>query len=99
MKVIESNQLEKARSLKVREVSVVGFDDYDQYRSFTVQLSHYNAALAREKGLFVHAASKKALLQYCLVPVSLEDRTKELTDTNFKNKWKKLIPRAWKRLQ
>ena len=99
MKVVECNQLEKARSLKVGEVSIVGFDDYDQYRSFTVQLSHYNASRARKKGLFVHAASKKTLLQYCLVTVSLEDRMKEESDYSYKNHWKERIPQVWKRAQ
>ena len=51
MKVTKTNQLEKARNLCVGEIAVVEFDDYDKYRSFSVQLTHYNAGKGRKKNL------------------------------------------------
>ena len=53
MKIVKTNQLEKARSLKVGDVSIVEFEDYNKYRSFTVQLAHYNADLGRKRSLYV----------------------------------------------
>ena len=95
MKVTKTNQLEKARNLCVGEIAVVEFDDYDKYRSFLVQLTHYNAGKGRKKNLYVHAASKKEKLQYCLIVVSSDEHLKEMSNSNLKNEWKKQIPKEW----
>ena len=92
MRIVKTNQLEKARSLKVGDVSIVEFEDYNKYRSFTVQLAHYNADLGRKRSLYVHAASKLRKLQYCLVVVSAEERKLEEINSNLKGQWKKQIP-------
>jgi hypothetical protein len=97
MNVVDSNQTEELRRLKADDVSVVEFDNYDQYRSFTVQLCHYNAGRGLEKGVFIHASSKKCELQYCLVAVSVKEHKRELSNSKFKNKWKAKIPQEWKR--
>ena len=97
MRIVKSNQLDKANKMRVGEVAVVEFDDYDKYRSFTVQLSHYNASLGRKRELYIHAASKMKKLQYCLIAVSAEDKEKEESNSNLKGLWKKQIPEEWKR--
>jgi len=97
MRTFKVNQLEKARSLKVGESAVVEFADYDKFRSFTVQLAHYNAGLGCKRNLYVHAASKKKKLQYCLIVVSAEEREMEENNSNLKGLWKKQIPEEWKR--
>ena len=96
MRIVKTNQLEKARSLKVGDVSIVEFEDYNKYRSFTVQLTHYNADLGRKRSLYVHAASKLRKLQYCLVVVSAEERKLEEINSNLKGQWKKQIPEGWR---
>ncbi len=96
MRIVKTNQLEKARSLKVGDVSIVEFEDYNKYRSFTVQLAHYNADLGRKRSLYVHAASKLRKLQYCLVVVSAEERKLEEINSNLKGQWKKQIPEGWR---
>ena len=97
MRIVRTNQLEKARSLKPGEVSIVEFEDYNKYRSFTVQLSHYNASLGRKRNLYVHAASRLKKLQFCLVVVTAEEREKEETNSNLKGLWKKQLPEEWQR--
>ena len=97
MKVTRTNQLEKARKLSVGDIAVVEFDDYDKFRSFSVQLTHYNAGKGKKKNLYVHAASKKEKMQYCLIVVSSDDHQKEMSNSNFKNEWKKQIPREWEK--
>jgi hypothetical protein len=96
MKIVKTNQLEKARSLKVGDVSIVEFEDYNKYRSFTVQLAHYNADLGRKRSLYVHAASKLRKLQYCLVVVSMEEKEMEEIDSNLKGQWKRKLPEEWR---
>ena len=96
MRIVKTNQLEKARSLKIGEVSIVEFEDYSKFRSFTVQLAHYNADLGRKRNLYVHAASKQRKLQYCLVVVSAEERELEETNSNLKGQWKKKLPEGWR---
>ncbi len=96
MRIVKTNQLEKARSLRVGDVSIVEFEDYNKYRSFTVQLAHYNADLGRKRSLYVHAASKLRKLQYCLVVVSAEEKELEDTNSNLKGQWKKQLPEGWR---
>ena len=96
MRIVRTNQLERAKKMTVGEVAVVEFDDYDKFRSFTVQLSHYNASLGRKRELYVHAASKMKKLQYCLIAVSAEERAMEESNSNLKGQWKKQIPEEWK---
>lgn len=96
MKVVKENQLEKARSMKVGQVAVVGFDTFGQYKSFSTQLSAYNAAHGREKSLYVHAACDQIGCKYCLVVVSAEQHALEKSNSNFKNEWKNKIPVGWK---
>ena len=95
MKIIKKNQLDTARSLKLGEMVIVEFDEYSKYRSFTVQLSYYNNGLARKRDIYVHAASKMKRLQYLLYVVSLDEREKEETNSNFKGLWKKQLPEEW----
>ncbi len=97
MKIVKRNQIEKARSLKIGDVSIVEFEDYNKYRSFTVQLAHYNADLGRKRNLYVHAASKLRKLQYCLVVVSMEEKEMEEYDSNLKGQWKKMLPEEWRK--
>ena len=97
MRIVRTNQLEKAKKLIVGEVAIVEFDDYDKFRSFTVQLSHYNASQGRKRSLYVHAASKMKKLQYCLVAVSAEERDMEESNSNLKGLWKKQIPEEWRK--
>lgn len=97
MKIVRKNQLDTARSLKVGEMVIVEFDEYNKYRSFTVQLSYYNNGLARERDIYVHAASKMKKLQYLLLVVSSEEREREESNSNLKNLWKKQLPEEWLR--
>ena len=97
MRVVKTNQFEKAKKMVIGEIAIVEFDNYDLFRSFTVQLSHYNASIGRERELFVHAASKMNKLQYCLVVVSAEERKREQANSNYRNVWKKQIPAEWKK--
>lgn len=73
MKVIRRKQMASAKEMKVGDVEVVRFDTYSQYRSFSVQLSGYNARYGREKNLFIHAACDLNGFQYCLVAISSEE--------------------------
>ena len=98
MRIIRTNQLEKAKNMTVGEFAIIEFDDYDKFRSFTVQLSHYNASLGRKRELYVHAASKMKKLQYCLIVVSADEREQEEVNSNLKGQWKKQIPEEWKKL-
>ena len=96
MEVIRRNQLKKARELLAGQTCIVGFDDYNEFRSFSVQLSHYNSGLARERNLYIHAASKSKKYQYCLIAVSAEEHNKELKNSKIKLQWKKQLPDCWK---
>lgn len=96
MKTTRKNQLAKARSLKVGEMAIIEFEDYGKYRSFTVQLSYYNAGLGRKRNLYVHAASNKKKLQYFLYVVTADEKDREDSDSNLKGQWKKVIPEEWR---
>lgn len=96
MKVIRRKQMASAKEMKVGDVEVVRFDTYSEYRSFSVQLSGYNARYGREKNLFIHAACDLNGFQYCLVAISSEEYAREKSNPEFKNNWKKNVPVGWK---
>ena len=89
------NPLETARNLKPGESKLVGFNDYKKFRSFTVQLSEYNSVQGRQRNIFVHAASKKRLLQTYLVATTADEHDEELVNSNVKGEWRKLSPETW----
>lgn len=96
MKVITENQLSAAKGLKVGQVAVVRFETYDQYKSFSVQLSAFNAKNRKENDLYVHAACDQNGYQYCLVAITAEQYSIEKSNSNMKHEWKKKVPRDWK---
>jgi hypothetical protein len=96
MKVITENQLSVAKGLKVGQVAVVRFETYDQYKSFSVQLSAFNAKNRKENDLYVHAACDQNGYQYCLVAITAEQYSIEKSNSNMKHEWKKKVPRDWK---
>ena len=96
MKIIREKQLASAKEMKVGDVVVVRFDSYSQYRSFSVQLSGYNARFGREKNQFIHAACDLNGFQYCLVAISGDEYAREKSDSAFRNNWKKNVPAGWK---
>jgi hypothetical protein len=96
MKVITENQLRAAKGLKVGQVAVVRFETYDQYKSFSVQLSAFNAKNRKENDLYVHAACDQNGYQYCLVAITAEQYSIEKSNSNMKHEWKKKVPRDWK---
>ena len=96
MKVIRRKQMASAKEMKVGDVEVVRFDTYSQYRSFSVQLSGYNARFGREKNQFIHAACDLNGFQYCLVAISGDEYAREKSDSAFRNNWKKNVPVGWK---
>ncbi len=95
MEIVSKNQLDTARSLKRGDMVIVEFEEFSKYRSFSVQLSYYNNGLARERNLYVHAASKMKKLQYLLYVVSIDERVREENDSNYKGLWKKQLPEEW----
>jgi len=95
MLIAASNPIETVKSMRAGDMAIVEFKDFKKFRSFTVQLSDYNIMYGRERNVYVHAASKKRKLQYCLVATSAEEREAELTDFNLKGEWKKQIPEEW----
>ena len=97
MKIIRMNQLDTARSLKLGDTAIIEFDEYRKFKSFTVQLSYYNNGLAKERNLYIHAASKSRKLQYYLLAVSCEDKEQEERNSNLKGAWKKKLPEEWLR--
>jgi len=97
MVLVSQNPIETVKSMRAGDMAVVEFKDFKKFRSFTVQLSDFNVVYGMERGIFVHAASKKRKLQYYLVAVTAEEREKELSDYNLKGLWKKQIPEEWLR--
>lgn len=96
MKVITENQLNAAREMKVGQIAVVRFETYDQYKSFSVQLSAFNAKSRKENDLYVHAACDQSGYQYCLVAVTGEQYEIEMSNSKLKYEWKKQVPSGWK---
>ena len=62
------------------------------------QLSEFNIVAGRERNVYVHAASKKRLLQMYLVAVTADEHDSELRDNNLKGEWRKQIPQEWLKL-
>ena len=96
MKVFTENQLSAAKEMKVGQVAVVRFETYDPYKSFSVQLSAFNARNRRENNLYVHAACDQNGYQYCLVAITAEQYSIEKSNSNMKHEWKKKVPSGWK---
>lgn len=95
MLIVANNPIETVKSMKPGDMAIVEFRDFRKFRSFTVQLSDYNNSYGVERNIYVHAASKKRKLQYCLVATSADEREAELADYNLKGEWKKQIPEEW----
>ncbi len=93
--MVSGNPIETARQLKAGETAVVMFNDYKKLRTFTVQLSEFNNYLGRQRNVYVHAASKKRMLQMYLVATTAEERDAELSNNNLKGEWRKQIPEEW----
>lgn len=98
-KEVTGNPLDTAKSLIPGESALVMFNDYNKLRTFTVQLSEYNCVAGRKNNIYVHAASKKRLLQIYLVAVTADERDAELKDNNLKGEWRKRIPEEWMSLK
>lgn len=96
MKVITKNQLSAAKEMKAGQVEIVRFETFDQYKSFSVQLSAFNAKNRRKNELYVHAACDQNGYQYCLVAITAEQYAIEKSNSNLKNEWKKKVPSGWK---
>lgn len=95
MVIVANKPIETVKSMKAGDKAIVEFKDFKKFRSFTVQLSDYNIMYGRERNVYIHAASKKRCLQYCLVATTAEERDAELRDFNLKGKWKNQIPEEW----
>ena len=93
--MVSGNPIETARHLKPGETAMVMFNDYKKLRTFTVQLSEFNNVVGRKLNVYVHAASKKRLLQMYLVATTADERDAELADNNLKGEWRKRIPEDW----
>lgn len=88
------------------------FDDYDindpvRYRvanakeffnrsSFNSTKSDWNKSTGKEKGIFLHSyfSHKKEVVS--IVGVTLQQRKKELSSYEEKNKWKSFIPQIYR---
>ena len=95
MVLVSNNPIETVKSMRAGDKAIVEFKDFKKFRSFTVQLSDFNVVYGMERGIFVHAASKKRKLQYYLVAVTADEREKELADYNLKGLWKQQILEEW----
>ena len=93
--MITGNPIDIAKNLKPGETAQVMFNDYRKLRTFTVQLSEFNNVVGRKLNVYVHAASKKRLLQSYLVATTADERDAELADSNLKGEWRKKIPAEW----
>ncbi len=93
--MVSGSPIETVKQLKAGETAMVMFNDYKKLRTFTVQLSEYNGYLGRKRNVYVHAASKKRMLQLYLVATTAEERDAELSDNNLKGEWRKQIPEEW----
>lgn len=96
--MIERNPIDTAKNLKPGETALVMFNEYRKLRTFTSQLSEFNIVAGRERNVYVHAASKKRLLQMYLVAVTADEHDSELRDNNLKGEWRKQIPQEWLKL-
>lgn len=94
-KKISGSPLETAKNLKPGETALVMFNEYRKLRTFTTQLSEFNIIVGRKLNVFVHAASKKRLLQVYLVAVTADEHDAEMRDNDLKGEWRKKIPAKW----
>ena len=78
------------------DVAIIKFADARKFRSFTVLLSYYNSIFGCDRNVYIHAASKKRQLEYCLVATTIAEREAELADYNKRGEWRKLIDKEWK---
>ena len=95
MLIVANNPISTVKSMNAGDMAIVEFKDFKKFRSFTVQLSDYNTIYGREKNIYIHAASNKRKMQYCLVATTADEREAELVDYNLKGSWKKRIPAEW----
>lgn len=93
--MVSGNPLEIAKNMKPGETAMVMFNEYRKLRTFTVQLSEFNNIAGRKLNVYVHAASKKRLLQMYLVAVTAEERDAELAINDLKSECRKRIPEEW----
>lgn len=98
VKEVSSNPLDTAKGMKPGETALVMFNNYNKLRTFTVQLSEYNCIAGRKNNVYVHAASKKRMLQIYLVAVTADERDAELNNNDLKGEWRKRIPEEWSKL-
>lgn len=92
---LSGRPIDTAKNLKPGETALVMFNEYRKLRTFSSQLSEYNIVSGRKQNVFVHAASKKTLLQVYLVAVTAEEHDAELRDDDLKGEWRKKIPLEW----